>query len=98
MLGDGLLEGAVLVGGEAQGAHADGSLGAGEAADRRLDALHIALTGRRLGGGRGVKDLLLDGTELVLVGAALGPGLPVRRPLALGRLRHPGAEIPEDRP
>lgn len=98
VLGGGLLEGGVLVGGEAQRADADGSLGAGEAADRRLDALDIALAGRRLGGGRGLKDLMLDGTDLVLVGASSAPasrsGAPWRWPVSAT----PGAETPEDRP
>ena len=89
VLGGGLLEVCVLVVGEAQGADAVGALVAGEAADRGLDALHGWLAGGGIGGTCGAEDLLLDGVELVRVGAALGPDLPVRRALALDRLRHP---------
>ncbi|WAX79352.1 hypothetical protein [Streptomyces sp. KMM 9044] len=45
-----------------------------------------------------MEDLLLDGVQLVRVGAALGPDPLVRRPWRRASSATPGAEIPEDRP
>jgi hypothetical protein len=89
VLGSGLLETGSLVSGEAQRADTVGALGAGEAADCGLHALHSRLAGGDGCAVYGAQDGSLDGVKRVQVGAALGPGPLVLRPLALGRLRHP---------